>query len=142
MAEGLLEAQLPRTLKPFVAVHSAGTQGLHGNRAEPHAVLASANHGADISHHRARLLDPRMVRASDLVLVMEHFHLEIVNQLFLFGCKYAKLLGSFDPNRPYPEIEDPYGLPMEAYDTCVREIGDCIPGVIAHIEAAMGRKTA
>jgi protein-tyrosine phosphatase len=142
MAEGLLRAQLPHALKPFVSVHSAGTQGLHGNRAEPNAVLASAKYGADIHQHWARLLDAKMVRASDLVLVMETFHLKIVHQFFLFRCKYAKLLGSFDEGRSYPEIEDPYGLPLAAYETCAQEIVDCLPGVIAFIEAAMARKTA
>jgi protein-tyrosine-phosphatase len=141
MAEGILATRLPEKLKPYVSVHSAGTQALHGNRAEPYAVQAAAKYGADISGHRARLLDPKMVRASDLVLAMEPYHLTLVNQLFLFRCKYAKLLGSFNEQRPYPEIEDPYRLPLDAYETCAAEIVDCMPGVIADIETAMARKT-
>lgn len=137
MAEGLLLTCLPESLKPFVTVLSAGTMGLHGNRAEPFAVRAAAIHGADISGHRAKRLDAPMIRASDLVLVMENHHLHSVNQLLFFRCKYSYLLGNYSEERECPEIEDPYGLALDAYKTCADEIVDCMPGVIDHIKSAV-----
>jgi protein-tyrosine phosphatase len=133
MAEGLLRHLLPEFLKPLVAVRSAGTDGLHGNPAEPFAVRAAAAYGADISAHRARILDATMVRSADLVLAMEDYHLGRIKRLLFFGCAYARLLGGFSPRPANPEIEDPYGLSLPAYEACAAEIHACMPGLIDHI---------
>jgi protein-tyrosine phosphatase len=140
MAEGLLRAMLPESLNPVVSIRSAGTHGLHGNRAEPYAIEAAAIHGADISGHRARILDPAMVRNADLVLAMERYHLDKIGGLLFFRCKYALLLGTFAPEREHPEIEDPYGRPFGAYEICARDLVACMPGVIAHIRRAVEKK--
>jgi protein-tyrosine phosphatase len=133
MAEGLLRHRLPEVLKPVVSVRSAGTHGLHGNRAEPFAVRAAAMHGADISDHRARVLEAGMIRSADLVLAMEKYHIDKINDLLFFRCKYAFLLGSFAEKRENPEIEDPYGSPLGAYETCAGEIVACLPNLFDHI---------
>lgn len=142
MAEGLLWHQLPEALKLVVSVRSAGTHGLHGNRAEPFAIRAAAVHGADISDHRASVLDAGMIRSADLVLAMEKYHINKINDLLFFRCKYAMLLGAFAGNRENQEIEDPYGSPLDAYETCAREIVACLPGVIDHIGAQVNRKAS
>ena len=142
IAEGLLRHLLPPALTPLVTVKSAGTHGLHGNRAEPFAIKAAAAHGADISDHRARILDPAMVKAADLVLAMERYHLDKINELLFFRCKYALLMGTFDEQRGNPEIEDPYGSPSEAYEACANEMVTCIPGIINHIRQQLGKKAS
>lgn len=142
MAEGLLRHLLPPALKPLVTVQSAGTHGLHGNRAEPFAIKAAAAHGADISDHRARILDLAMVKSADLVLAMERYHLEKINDLLFFRCKYALLMGTFSEQRENPEIEDPYGSPSEAYETCANEIVTCIPGIIDHIRQQVQKRAS
>ena len=142
MAEGLLLHLLPETLKSVVSVRSAGTHGLHGNRAEPYAVKAAAARGVDISQHRARAIDGGMVRSADLVLAMEKYHIDKINDLLFFRCKYALLLGTFAENRENPEIEDPYGLPFGAYETCASEIVACLPGLIDHIRREMDMKAS
>ena len=142
MAEGLLLHLLPETLKPVVSVRSAGTHGLHGNRAEPFAVKAAAAHGADIGQHRARILDGTMVKSADLVLAMEQYHIDKINDLLFFRCKYAMLLGSFAAERENPEIEDPYGLPFNSYKTCASEIVACLPGLIDHIRRQVDMKAS
>lgn len=142
MAEGLLWHLLPEALKPLVSVRSAGTHGLHGNRAEPFAVMAAAAHGADIGEHRARILDAAMIRSANLVLAMERYHIDKINDLLFFRCKYALLLGTFAEKRENPEIEDPYGSPFGAYETCASEIAACMPGLIDHIRAQVDRKAS
>ncbi|WP_319526592.1 low molecular weight protein-tyrosine-phosphatase [uncultured Desulfosarcina sp.] len=133
MAEGFLRHWLPPVLRSEVAVGSAGTHGLHGNRAEPLAVRAAAAHSVDISDHRARTLDGPLIRSADLVLAMERYHLDKINDLLFFRCKTALLLGNFDERREKPEIEDPYGLAFDAYQTCANEIAACMPGLIDFI---------
>jgi len=133
MAEGFLRDRLPTVLQSAVTVRSAGTHGLHGNRAEPLAVRAAAAHGVDISEHRARILDAPVIRSADLVLAMERYHLDKINDLLFFRCKYALLLGKFDPQRENPEIDDPYGSTFRAYQTCADELAACMPGLIENI---------
>ena len=142
MAEGLLRHLLPPSLATDITVQSAGTHGLHGNRAESFAVNAAAEYGADISDHRARVLSPSMVRSADLVLAMEKYHLNRINEFLFFGCRYAWLMGSFDPQRVDPEIEDPYGSPLGTYARCAAEIMACIPGVIDHIRKMVDKKAS
>jgi protein-tyrosine phosphatase len=141
MAEGLLHHLLPSPLKAVVGVRSAGTYGLHGNRAEPYAVKAAAAYGADISDHRARVLDTRMIKSADLVLAMEREHLEGINNLLFLRCKYADLLGAYTNLPEAPEIRDPYGLPFDAYETSAAAIVDCMPGLIDHIRRQVEQKS-
>ena len=133
MAEGILRNRLPQALKSAVTVRSAGTHGLHGNRAEPFAIQAAAAYGADITDHRARILDTPMIRSADLVLTMENYHLRKISDLLFFRCRYAQLLGSFAGPQTNPEIADPYGLPLGAYETSAKEIAACMPGLIEAI---------
>ena len=133
MAEGILRTMLPAFLKPTVHVGSAGTQGLHGNRAEPFAIEAAAFYGADIGDHRARMLDSQLVKSADLILVMENHHLDVIGDMLFFRCKYARLLGDFAMDRKIGQIEDPYGGPLSAYQACARDIVACMPGLIDHI---------
>lgn len=139
MAEGFLRHRLPSVLQSEVTVRSAGTYGLHGNRAEPLAIRAAAAHGVDISDHRARILDAPLIRSADLVLAMERYHLDRINDLLFFRSKNAFLLGKFDERRENPEIEDPYGLAFDAYQTCANEIAACMPGLIDHIRQKVRR---
>jgi protein-tyrosine phosphatase len=125
-----------------VSVRSAGTDGLHGNPAAHLAIEAAAAHGADIKDHRARVLDATMVKSADLVLAMEHYHLDRINRLLFFRHKHALLLGTFAPERAYPDIEDPYGLPFGAYETCTREILSCMPALIDQIRNQVDMKAS
>jgi len=140
MAEGILQHLMPPTMQSAVTVRSAGTHGLHGNRAEPFAIQAAADHGADITGHRARILDAPMIRSADLVVAMENYHLRKINDLLFFRCRCAHLLGGFDSQRTNPEIEDPYGLPLGAYEISAREIAACMPGLIETIRQKVGGK--
>ena len=138
MAEGILQHRLPPALKSVVTVRSAGTHGLHGNRAEPLAIQAAAAHGADITGHRARILDAPMIRSADLILAMENYHLRKINDLLFFRCRHAQLLGSFADPQTNLEIEDPYGLPLSAYEASAKEIAACMPGLIDAIQGRVG----
>ena len=52
------------------------------------------------------------------------------------------LLGTFAVKRENPEIEDPYGSPLDAYETCAGEIVACLPGLIDHIREQVNRKAS
>jgi protein-tyrosine phosphatase len=69
MAAGLLAGRLAR--RPGVSVRSAGVAALIGHPVHPWVWELMRQRGIDLSGHRARQLTAEMVRASDLVIVME-----------------------------------------------------------------------
>lgn len=66
MAEGLLKQALHG-----YSISSAGLGALAGQPADPDGVELMRQHGIDITTHRARQLESRMLCAADMVLVMD-----------------------------------------------------------------------
>ena len=130
MAAGLLKHYLSADLKERIEVSSAGTHALHGHQAQEQAVAAMARLGIDIGHHRARQITREIARTADLTLVMEAAHVGMIKRLMGWGKNKPRLISEFNPERSAHDIEDPYGLPREAYDECIRTLRPCIKGVI------------
>jgi protein-tyrosine-phosphatase len=132
MAEGVLRQRLAgQRAVPVVTVHSAGTHGLDGEPAAPHAIQAAAERGIDITGHRARSLDREMVAGADLILVMEPFHREIVLRALAAGEQdKVRLLAHFDATTDADSIEDPYHQPLKVYRDCIGQIARCVEGVV------------
>jgi protein-tyrosine phosphatase len=139
MAAYLLKHLLPEVLRDRVDIGSAGTYALHGHRATEPAVQVMAEAGIDLGSHRARQITGEMVRQAGLILVMERMHLDMVQRMRLWGKPRAKLLGEYGPRPESPEIEDPYGLPLETYRACLNHIRPCIEGVIGQLVSEMLR---
>jgi len=74
MAEGLLRQAMIDAGKVDHFVGSAGLHALIGHPPDPIACQLMANREIDISAHRACQLNSVMMRAADLVLVMESRH--------------------------------------------------------------------
>ena len=134
MAAGLLRHMLPPERRSAFHVHSAGTHGLDGEPAAPFAVQAAAARGIDISRHRARSLDPEMVRQADCILVMEPFHRDIVvRALPAEAGRRVQLLADFEKPRRSDTIDDPYNMSLETYQTCLERIHRCLDNVVPHL---------
>ncbi|MEU6713395.1 hypothetical protein ABZ897_18085 [Nonomuraea sp. NPDC046802] len=76
MAEVVANAMLHSAAFP-VATGSAGVRALVGHPMAPHAVTALDKLGLDGRAHRARMLDPELVRSADLLLTMEAAHRDV-----------------------------------------------------------------
>ncbi len=70
MAEALLRERLPADEREF-EVQSAGLGALVGHPADEIAQKLMHREGIDISGHRARQVDSKLVHWADLILVME-----------------------------------------------------------------------
>lgn len=130
MAEGLLRHLLPTSLKTDVRVSSAGTHALHGNQAAPHAMTTMAQLGIDIGNHRARQVNRELLRRVDLALAMEKSHLSAMRGMLLFGKSNLKMLTAFAPGEDQPDVDDPYGGPLEMYQESLIAIRPAVAGVI------------
>jgi protein-tyrosine phosphatase len=71
MAAAMLQAALKDK-----TIASAGIGALVGEPADPMAISLMNERGLDLSAHRARQIDEQMLHAHDLLLVMEGYHRE------------------------------------------------------------------
>ncbi|HEX6675876.1 MAG TPA: low molecular weight phosphatase family protein [Actinomycetes bacterium] len=136
---------------------SAGSHALNGNPATEGAVAAAAARGGDLTRHRARELDRRLVREADLILVMAAEHLPYVlafdrsaaDRAFVLGA-FARVLADLPSQARSPEqlvamalaegaardrvdddVEDPIGGTPEAYGAVAEHIDELVPPVVA-----------
>ena len=122
-AAALLEARLRST---GITVHSAGFLG-QGRPAPPHAVTAARARGVDLEAHRSRLVVPSLLRAADLIIVMEEAHRATLQYDFGVPDERILFLGDFDPGPPdLRGITDPWDRPLEVFETVYARIERCV----------------
>lgn len=123
----LAAALLSRELAPLgIDVQSAGFIAF--NRPAPaEAVAAAERHGVDLSDHRSRLLTADVVRAADLIVVMDTAQRRLVCERF--GCRPTAVvvLGDFDPAPVQTRtIRDPVNESRTVFDQVYERIARCV----------------
>jgi protein-tyrosine phosphatase len=113
MAEAYLRHRLARSALAHVVVASAGTLGINGVPASHQAVEAMAEIGIDLRAHRSRGLTAADLRASEIVLAMDHEHLEYLAAHHAGGRDRRFLIRAFEkgsePRADAPDLVDPVG---------------------------------
>lgn len=110
MAEALLCADA-RVRGAGIHVHSAGLAAVDGNRADGVVSDMLMRRGIDVSGHRSRRLTIDMIRAAQLVLVMEQHQIKGVETVDSSSKGKVHLLGKWDD----VEITDPYRQSESVY---------------------------
>lgn len=116
MAEALLRVRLGKRVQ-YVA--SAGTGALVGYPADPLAVEVAAEHGLDLSAHRAQQATQPLLSSMDLVLTLDQTHSDWLNR------QYPQLRGRIHKLMKWREnadVEDPYRRPREAFVQAFEDI--------------------
>ena len=134
MAHVLLAALLEGTP---AFVYSAGTGAPVGNTATANAVQVMREAGLDLSRQRAQQLEPGMIRAADLVLVMEQYHRERVVELVPDAGGRTRLLLSFVGRDE--EVGDPFGGPIEVYRRTLEQMRPALEQVAREVRQRAGR---
>ncbi len=141
MAEGLLKQLLARAGIEAVQVESAGVFAIDGMGATRETQRVLQDIGVDCAGHRARVLTAEMVRAADLVLVMEPFQAEEVIRREPPAAGKVHLLRPFGRSpgevEGPPGIPDPIGKPLEVYEVCFAEIREAVE----HVAKSLGVHT-
>ena len=88
-----------------IRVGSAGLGALVGRPIDDHAAALLQDEGIDASEHRARQLEPSMLRQADLVLAMEHRQLKSVARL---APEASGKVFLFDKWHAGGDVPDPY----------------------------------
>ena len=137
MAEGLIKGMLPKVVQVRISVSSAGTHAIHGNQASDFAVQVMQTYGVDITGHRARMLNKRMLKNADLILVMEKNHLKYIRFMSFFMPKKVHLISEFDKScEPY-DLPDPIGGDIEQYRGTALLLKTCVKGVNEYLEETL-----
>jgi len=117
MAEGLFNKMASEKGLSGMA-SSAGLAAFEGSEAAANAVSVMAQNGVDITKHKARLLDEEMLKAADLVLVMEGSQVVAIPEIYQ---EKAHLLSSYASGAD-ENIFDPIGGDLDTYKECANLI--------------------
>lgn len=111
MAEAVLADRLKRR-GLAVKVESAGIGAMVGRAADPMAQELMAERGLDLSAHRARQLTPELIRAFELILVMEADHQKAVLSMLPEARGRVHCIGRWGKF----DVPDPYRQPRPAFE--------------------------
>ncbi len=114
-----------------ITVESAGLGALVGHSASDFAVELMRERGVDITSHRARQLHPDMVRAADLILVMELGHKKAIDEMDQAARGKVHRLGEWQDR----EISDPYRQPKAVFAEVLKDIDDGVADWVKRIVA-------
>lgn len=111
MAEALLAHRLAGR-GVSATVESAGIAALLGHPADPIAQELMRERGLDLSGHRARQLTPELVRAAELVLVMEAEQQKVIESMLPSARGRVHRIGRFGGF----DVPDPYRRERAAFE--------------------------
>ncbi|MGB0893651.1 MAG: protein tyrosine phosphatase [Parashewanella sp.] len=110
--EALLKTHLPN-LKIESAGIATEKSKLLGKAAEKNAEKVAAQNGVTLIGHSAQQLSRRMCNEFDLILVMEHKHIEAVTNISPEARGKTMLFGQWIGQK---DIPDPYQKSIEAFE--------------------------
>lgn len=132
MAEALLKKMIKERFPSSygeVAIGSAGTAAYEGAPATAEAQEAVKKMGADLSAHKARAVNEKILDGADIIFAMARRHYDelaalrpdIKDKVFVLR-QYAGQTGA--------DIDDPIGAPLEVYEECAGIIEECLGKIL------------
>ena len=125
MAQAIFEDEARRR-GLAVTVTSAGTWDFAGAEAVMDARLTCDKRNTPMSKLISTHIASIEFSSATRVFVMEHRHLAIVIGDTAVSPERVTLLGQYDPRHRGPEIEDPIGKDIPAFEKCYDRLRDCI----------------
>ncbi len=123
-------------------VSSAGTWAQVKRGASRYSVQVAAERGLDITQHQAEMIEARHLQEADLVLCMEAGHVEALRAEFPPYADKIFLMSEM-VGKEY-NINDPYGGPLEVYQTMAQELAEIFDRgferIVTLAEAGAGKR--
>ena len=124
LAQAMLAQQLPG-----ISVSSAGLGALVGQPADPLSIQVGAQHGLDLSAHRARQVMGWMCQQADLILVMEQDQVKALERQFPLVRGKTFRIGRYRQL----DVVDPYRNSLDAFEsthtTLAQAVADWAPRI-------------
>lgn len=135
MAAGIMRQRIGQKNLDGYTVYSAGVRAPEGAPPTRQAQRVMAEHGADISRHRAVMLSAEMVRNADIVLVMEQRHKDSAAAMAPECRDRIYLLTAYgrEDTETGEEIEDPIGFETDFYRMIYKRLRTEIDRIIPHL---------
>ena len=125
MAKALLKQEVEQAgLDEQVSIDSAGGYAVVGGRASQGSVNAMAERYLDITDHRGKQLDFRLMDEADLILVMEEGQRRSIFMNWPQALRKTFLLTEMAGE--HADVEDPYGMEQAEYDKTAVIIEDYV----------------
>lgn len=121
VGEGLLKQYFPDKLISSAGICSESSK-LVGTPADSQMASLAQEKGLDISQHKSRQLTKELCHSSDLILVMEREHIELVKQISPESVGKVMLYGHWLDS--HKEIPDPYRKSREAFEYSYKMLED------------------
>jgi protein-tyrosine phosphatase len=135
-AHGVFREQIRLAgLSDRVRVSSAATHDYHpGEPPDPRSVKHAKDRGYDLSDLRARVLSPDDFRRADLVLVMDHDNLAIVNERCPANEQHKVMrLVEFCRVHTVAAVPDPYFGGPDAFEEVLDLLEDACQGLLESV---------
>ena len=135
MAHYYMEKKLKElNLQEEIFVDSCGTHALDGESATLNAIEAIAAYNVNLEGFKAKNIANTKIYEYDLILCLTKKHKELILRFFkeLEGKVYT-LKEYADENTKYIDIDDPWGLSLEVYKECAKEIVENVDKIINKI---------
>ncbi len=136
MAAALLQHALLAQPEPFnsLRVISAGVAARPGEPVSENSVIALKKVGIDISHHRSQPLTQKLLDDALAVICMTESHRAMIQVQADPVPRNLYLFRQFLSGNGELEIGDPYGGPLQVYESARDEMVEAIPGLVAHLK--------
>jgi len=139
MAEALFNDLANKKGLDSVRAVSAGLAAIEGNKATPQAIEVMKRRGIDLSGHRARNVDASLVKEADLILTMTHRHKAILSSMYPEAASKIHVLKEYAQGGSVKgelvDILDPFGQPIEVYESCAHELEESLTKLIERLKA-------
>lgn len=140
MAEGIFLELIRDKKSPIknIEVTSAGLMVFGEERANEKAIIAMEEMGIDISSHLSKSLNLPLAHSADLILTMTMAHKEHIlkTEPNLKDKVYSlkEYIGDGEESPGTLDIQDPYGMDLEAYRKTAKEIKSALMEALEKIE--------
>jgi protein-tyrosine-phosphatase len=124
VAKAVLQDRLQKRGLIGWLVDSAGTWAVEEREASRYSTEVMHEKGFDLSNHRAQMITNEMLKTADLILCMETGHVEALQAEFPRYADKIYLLSQMIGKRF--SISDPYGGPLDGYQSMAKEITNII----------------
>jgi protein-tyrosine phosphatase len=149
MAKGIMEAAIAGDfqLANQYSVDSAGLSAFPNEPASPYSIsVLKEEWDIDISSHKSKLLNQNIISKADIILTMTRSHRdaiinyypELISKVFTL----KEYISDINPEIAYEEYEntldivDPYGLPINMYRFCAKDIKMAVDRLILKLKTS------
>ena len=126
-------AKLLQQKNPFLRVESSGFFHRAGRETSPLSLQVAKSLGVDLSRHRSRTLNEKMLSQFEVVVVMEGSHMKSIQDLNPHFGGVVIPLGSFDEQGINFSIPDPHGKDHNTFVETYSRIMRCVEKLVEHI---------